>query len=84
MEANVLDWEPEIALFVPDNDPLRYYRRIGELGQTLLCTGGKLYFEINRAYGTETIAMLQALGYENVIIRKDRFNNERMIKATRP
>ena len=84
MESNVLDWEPHTALFVPDHDPLLFYRRIAQLGMNMLVNGGALYFEINRAYGTETIAMLQALGYENIIIRKDRFNNERMIKATRP
>ena len=84
MEANVLNWEPHTALFVPDHDPLLFYRRIAQLGMNMLVNGGALYFEINRAYGTETIAMLQALGYENIIIRKDRFNNERMIKATRP
>ena len=84
MEANVLNWEPHTALFVPDHDPLLFYRKIAQLGMSMLVNGGALYFEINRAYGTETIAMLQALGYENIIIRKDRFNNERMIKATRP
>lgn len=84
MEANVLNWEPHTALFVPDHDPLLFYRKIAQLGMSMLVNGGALYFEINRAYGAETIAMLQALGYENIIIRKDRFNNERMIKATRP
>ena len=84
MEANVLNWEPHTALFVPDHDPLLFYRRIAQLGMNMLVNGGALYFEINRAYGTEIIAMLQALGYKDIIIRKDRFNNERMIKATRP
>ena len=84
MEANVLNWEPHTALFVPDHDPLLFYRRKAQLGMNMLVNGGALYFEINRAYGTETIAMLQALGYKDIIIRKDRFNNERMIKATRP
>mgnify|MGYP003305538563 FL=1 len=81
MEANVLDWEPEIALFVPDNDPLRYYRRIGELGQTLLCTGGKLYFEINRAYGKEVAQLLQNQGYKNIHIEKDISKNDRFVYA---
>lgn len=84
MEANVLNWEPHTALFVPDHDPLLFYRKIAQLGMSMLVNGGALYFEINRAYGTEIIAMLQALGYKDIIIRKDRFNNERMIKATRP
>lgn len=81
MEANVLDWEPEIALFVPDNDPLRYYRRIGELGQTLLCAGGKLYFEINRAYGKEVAQLLQNQGYNNIHIEKDISKNDRFVYA---
>ena len=58
MEANVLDWEPELALFVPDEDPLRFYRRIAELGRELLRPGGKLYFEINQAYGQDMIRMI--------------------------
>ena len=53
MEANVLDWEPALALFVPDDDPLRFYRRIATLGRELLLPEGKLYFEINRAFGRE-------------------------------
>ncbi|MBP3668443.1 MAG: peptide chain release factor N(5)-glutamine methyltransferase [Bacteroides sp.] len=84
MEANVLNWEPHTALFVPDHDPLLFYRKIAQLGMSMLVNGGALYFEINRAYGAEIIAMLQALGYKDIIIRKDRFNNERMIKASRP
>ena len=51
MEPNVLNWEPSGALFVPDSDPLRFYRRIGELGRSMLTVGGRLYFEINRAFG---------------------------------
>ena len=47
MDANVLDWEPGLALFVPDEDPLRFYNRIACLGSDLLLPGGKLYFEIN-------------------------------------
>ena len=52
MEANVLDWEPELALFVPDEDPLRFYRRIAELGRELLRPDGKLYFEIRTRHDT--------------------------------
>ena len=58
MERNVLEWEPNLALFVPDDDPLRFYRRIAELGLDILNDGGLIYFEINRAYGSETIEML--------------------------
>ena len=54
MEPNVLLHEPEGALFVPNEDPLRFYRCIGLLGREMLAPGGRLYFEINRAYGTRT------------------------------
>lgn len=81
MEANVLNWEPEIALFVPNEDPLRFYRRISELGQKLLTTHGKLFFEINRAYGKEVEQLLYDLGYHNIQIKKDISNNDRFVYA---
>ena len=83
MDANVLDWEPETALFVPDADPLLFYRKIAELGISMLSEGGALYFEINRAYGEETLRMLEGLGYRQLELRKDDFGNDRMIKACR-
>ena len=83
MDANVLDWEPETALFVPDADPLLFYRKIAELGVSMLCKGGALYFEINRAYGEETLRMLEGLDYRQLELRKDDFGNDRMIKACR-
>ncbi|MBR3877145.1 MAG: peptide chain release factor N(5)-glutamine methyltransferase [Bacteroidaceae bacterium] len=84
MEANVLDWEPHTALFVPDNDPLLFYRAIAEKALAMLTSGGALYFEINRAHGAETVEMLQSLGYKDIELRKDLAGNDRMIKATRP
>ena len=81
MEANVLDWEPSIALFVPDSDPLLFYRKIAELGLEMLVPGGSLYFEINRAYGAMMKSMLENMGYRYVELRKDMFGNDRMIKA---
>ena len=83
MDANVLDWEPETALFVPDADPLLFYRKIAELGISMLCEGGALYFEINRAYGAEMVEMLNGMGYSSIELRKDLFGNDRMIKAIR-
>ena len=83
MDANVLDWEPETALFVPDADPLLFYRKIAELGVSMLCEGGALYFEINRAYGEDTLRMLEGFGYRQLELRKDDFGNDRMIKACR-
>lgn len=62
MQRNVLDYEPATALFVPDNDPLLFYREIAEFGKTHLKNGGKLYFEINQAFGNETVELLSNLG----------------------
>lgn len=81
MHNNVLDWEPHTALFVPDNDPLLFYRTIAQKSLTMLTPGGTLYFEINRAHGAETIEMLATLGYKNIELRKDFAGNDRMIKA---
>lgn len=83
MEPNVLEWEPATALFVPDDDPLRFYRRIGELGREMLAGGGKLYFEINRAFGEATAAALRGQGYANVRVRKDISGNDRYVIAER-
>lgn len=82
MQRNVLDWEPSIALFVPDNDPLLFYREIARKGVQLLKNGGKLYFEINREHGEETCNMLAEYGYTNIELRKDFADNDRMIRAT--
>lgn len=84
MEHNVLDWEPELALFVPDNDPLKFYRRIAEVGRDILSPKGILYYEINQAYGKETVALLEQMGYQSIELRQDQFGNDRMIKAFRP
>ena len=81
MEENVLLWEPHLALFVPDNDPLLFYRTIAQKAQNMLTPGGKLYFEINREHGADTVAMLQAMNYRNITLRKDLAGNDRMIMA---
>lgn len=81
MEINVLDWEPEQALFVPDENPLLFYKRIAGLGKELLNPSGALYFEINRAYGAEMKSMLEGLGYTRIELRKDLSGNDRMIRA---
>lgn len=83
MERNVLDWEPFSALFVPNNDPLLFYRRIGELGRMMLVDGGRLYFEINRAYGEATAMMLCGQGYAGIRILKDISGNDRFVIAER-
>ena len=83
MERNVLDWDPFSALFVPNNDPLLFYRRIGELGRMMLVDGGRLYFEINRAYGEATAMMLCGQGYTGIRILKDISGNDRFVIAER-
>jgi release factor glutamine methyltransferase len=84
MDANVLEWEPSLALFVSDDDPLVFYRTIALLAKDMLVEDGLLYFEINQAYGQETMQMLEKLGYTSVELRKDGWGNDRMIKAKRP
>lgn len=82
MESNVLDYEPHTALFVPDDDPLLFYRAIAEYAIRHLTEGGKLFFEINRAYASETANLLKSLGFTDIEVRQDQFGNDRMIKAT--
>ena len=83
MESNVLDWEPSTALFVPNDEPLVFYRKIAELGVDMLRDGGTLYFEINRAFGEEMKEMLDELGYRQIELKEDSWGNTRMIKAKR-
>ncbi len=81
MEKNVLDYEPHIALFVPNEDPLLFYRVIAQKAQKMLTGNGALYFEINRAHGNDIIDMLRNMGYQHIELRKDFADNDRMIKA---
>ena len=83
MDKNVLHWEPEEALFVQDHNPLLFYNRIGEVGLFLLSKGGKLYFEINQAYGSMVAKLLEQKGYKNVQVLKDLFGKDRIVTAER-
>jgi len=83
MERNVLYYEPHTALFVPDDNPLMFYRAIASYSLTALKQGGALYFEINPLYANELSVMLQAKGFKEVCIRRDQFDKERFIKAVR-
>ena len=83
MERNVLEWEPGLALFVSNEDPLLFYRTIAQHALQLLKLKGKLYFEINRAYGQDTISMLSKLGYTDCKILKDFYGNDRFAIAHR-
>ena len=78
---NVLDHEPHLALFVPDNDPLLFYREIALFAQQYLTPAGKLYFEINRNAGNHTLELLTGMGYRDVELRKDITGNDRMVRA---
>lgn len=81
MESNVLEWEPGLALFVPDENPLVFYKRIATIGLDLLEDGGVLYFEINSLFGGQLVKLLEALGYVDVELKKDFFQRDRFIRA---
>ena len=81
MEKNVLEHEPSIALFVPDEDPLKFYRAIAEYASSALKSEGALYFEINPIYEKETREMLQSLGFKDIETKEDAFEKKRMMKA---
>lgn len=83
MSPIVLDHEPHSALFVPNSDPLLFYRAIGEFAIQHLTPNGALYFEINAAYGPETVELLRFQGFKTVELRKDFTGRDRMIKANR-
>ena len=71
MEANVLDWEPENALFVPDDDPLRFYRQILALAKKQLNSGGQVWFEINERMGEEMLSLCHEIGFSNAEVLED-------------
>lgn len=81
MSEIVLEHEPEVALFVPDEDPLLFYRAIARFGQKHLKKGGSLYFEINAAFGEDTCQLLSQMGYRDVELRRDITGRDRMVKA---
>ena len=84
MRDNVLAWEPPTALFVPDDDPLLFYRRLAELGRELLRPGGGIYLEINEEFGAETGALLESWGFQRVRVVADMFGRNRMVRGTAP
>ena len=81
MEPNVLEHEPHTALFVPDDDPLLFYRTIALYGQTALKDGGWLYFEINPLYAKDVCNMLGPMSYDDVETKTDQYGKQRMIRA---
>jgi release factor glutamine methyltransferase len=81
MQLNVIDHEPDIALFVEDDNPLLFYRRISELSRQYLKHNGTLYLEINEYLGVEMEKMLNEAGFKHVDLKKDMFGKNRMIKC---
>lgn len=81
MRRNVLDFEPGLALFVPDSDPLCHYRNLALLGRKYLKDGGLLYLEINEKFPRETVRLLESAGFYGVEIRQDINGKARMVKA---
>ena len=81
IKPNVLEYEPHLALFVEDTDPLLFYRKIAELAIKNLNPNGKLYFEINQYLGKETIKLLEDFGFRNVELKKDIYENDRIISC---
>lgn len=81
MENNVLMYEPGIALFATEDDPLMFYKAIAEFGSRYLKKGGRFYVEINRELGEETANVFRLAGYADVGIKRDMFGNNRFISG---
>ena len=81
MEANVLDWEPEKALFVPDDDPLRFYRQILALTKKQLNPNGQIWFEINERMGEEMLSLCRQIGFSNAEVLEDFAGKSRFVKT---
>jgi release factor glutamine methyltransferase len=84
MKKNVLWFEPASALFVPDHDPLKFYKRITEISQRLLKSGGALYFEINERYGHNIKNLLMKNNYLQIEVLQDFQSKDRFIKGVKP
>ena len=83
MECNVLEHEPHLALFVPDDDPLLFYRAIAQYASETLKPQGSLFFEINPLYADDLTQMLHMMPYHDISIRQDQFGKPRFLKATK-
>lgn len=84
MKSNVVDYEPHLALFVPDHDPLVFYKMIASKGYASLKHGGKVFVEINEKFGHEVSALFQDAGFKNVTLVKDLQEKDRIVLATKP
>ena len=83
IQSNVLDHEPHLALFVNNNNPLVFYKKIANLAKNHLTNKGSLYFEINQYLGKETVEMLIQKDFLNTELKKDIFGNDRMTKSSK-
>lgn len=81
MQPNVLDWEPHLALFVPNTDALLFYKVIAREAAQKLKQGGWLYFEINEAWGSQVAALMQEIGFEEVQVLQDMQGKMRMVEG---
>jgi len=81
MQKNVLNYEPDLALFVSDENPLVFYMRIADFALAHLKNGGRLYFEINEAFGKECSEMLQKKGFSDITLKRDIHGKDRMIRS---
>ena len=84
MHINVTDFEPHTALFVPENDPLVFYKAIADFAVNNLQANGLLFFEINESYGEQIVELLNDKGFKNIELRKDMSGRDRMIRASEP
>jgi len=83
VKNNVLEFEPSMALFVEDEDPLIFYKKISELAFMSLNDNGKLFFEINEQFGNEIVSMLSHIGFVDIELKKDANSKDRMIKSVK-
>jgi release factor glutamine methyltransferase len=82
MHDNVIEFEPHTALFVPENDPLIFYKAIAAFAKKNLAANGWLFFEINETYGAEVVKLLHHNKFNNIELRKDMNGRDRMIRAS--
>ena len=83
MKDNVIEFEPSSAVFVEDEDPLIFYKKISELAFMSLNDNGKLFFEINEQFGNEILSMLSQIGFVDIELKKDANGKDRMIKSVK-
>jgi release factor glutamine methyltransferase len=82
MHDNVIKFEPDLALFVPDEDPLVFYTALAKFSQVHLRPEGSIYVEINEAFGEQVVNLFTETGFRNVLLKKDMQGKDRMVRAT--